>query len=212
MPVPTSIADVRRQSLREIAEFRIREAILDGTFEPGETLHDQELQDWLGVSRTPIRDALNDLSRVGLVETAPQRYTRVARPTPDAQPALSEATGALLCAVLRLTVVTIDGEARDAVLTTLDDAAAALDAADPVAYGRAVRRFVERIVDACPNEVLVDAVRDIAAGLAFRLTISLTVQASSLAVIAGAYPLLRAAVAAGDAEAAARAAAIVFTG
>ena len=38
------------------------------------------LSQTLGVSRTPIREALNDLARVVLIEMAPQRYTRVALP------------------------------------------------------------------------------------------------------------------------------------
>ena len=56
----------------------MRDAILDGTLEPGEQLRDAELAEWLGLSRTPIREALARLEEYGLVETAPNRYTRVA--------------------------------------------------------------------------------------------------------------------------------------
>ncbi|MBD8537628.1 GntR family transcriptional regulator [Frigoribacterium sp. CFBP 8751] len=54
--------------------------VLDGTLGPGERLVDDELIAWLGVSRTPIRAALERLSDVGVVELAANRYTRVARP------------------------------------------------------------------------------------------------------------------------------------
>lgn len=54
--------------------------VLDGTLAPGERLVDDELIAWLGVSRTPIRAALERLSDVGVVELAANRYTRVARP------------------------------------------------------------------------------------------------------------------------------------
>jgi DNA-binding GntR family transcriptional regulator len=57
--------------------MRLRDAILDGTLEPGEQLKDAEIAEWLGLSRTPIREALARLEEYGLVETAPNRYTRV---------------------------------------------------------------------------------------------------------------------------------------
>ena len=55
----------------------LRDAIVDGTLAPGEHLHDDELCGWLGLSRTPVREALARLSEDGLVESMPQRYTRV---------------------------------------------------------------------------------------------------------------------------------------
>ena len=78
MPVPSERADTARTLLRDQAYTRLRDAILDGTFEPGEQLKDAELATWLGLSRTPIREALARLEEYGLVETEPNRYTRVA--------------------------------------------------------------------------------------------------------------------------------------
>jgi DNA-binding GntR family transcriptional regulator len=83
MPVPEQRAAVERHLLRDTAYSRLCDAIVEGTLAPGELLHDQELCEWLGLSRTPVRDALSRLEDEGLVETAPQRYTRVTplRPT-----------------------------------------------------------------------------------------------------------------------------------
>jgi DNA-binding GntR family transcriptional regulator len=53
-------------------------AIQDGTLEPGERLNDEQLTAWLGVSRTPVREAIARLESEGLVEMAANRYTRVA--------------------------------------------------------------------------------------------------------------------------------------
>jgi DNA-binding GntR family transcriptional regulator len=78
MPVPDRREPVQRHLLRDTAYGRLREAIVAGTLAPGEALHDDELCAWLGVSRTPVRDALRRLSEEGLVELAAQRYTRVA--------------------------------------------------------------------------------------------------------------------------------------
>ena len=77
MPVPKRRAEASRTLLRDQAYVRLRDAILDGTLEPGEQLKDAEIAEWLGLSRTPIREALARLEEYGLVETAPNRYTRV---------------------------------------------------------------------------------------------------------------------------------------
>src|SRR5215216_4670769 len=77
MPVPADRAALERDLLRDRAYTTIRDAIVDGTLQPGERLRDQELTEWLGLSRTPVRDALNRLEQDGLVETEPQRFTRV---------------------------------------------------------------------------------------------------------------------------------------
>ncbi|WCB95129.1 hypothetical protein DSM104299_03871 [Baekduia alba] len=77
MPVPQQRAAVDRQLLRDNAYAMLCGAIVDGTLAPGESLRDDELCAWLGLSRTPVRDALGRLADDGLVEIAPQRYTRV---------------------------------------------------------------------------------------------------------------------------------------
>ena len=77
MPVPDKREAVERHLLRDEAYRALSEAIVNGTLAPGEMLHDGELCSWLGLSRTPVRGALARLEDEGLVETAPQRYTRV---------------------------------------------------------------------------------------------------------------------------------------
>lgn len=78
MPVPSDRQAVARHLLRDTAYEQIRDAIVSGTLAPGERLHDAELCTWLSLSRTPVREALARLEEEGLVETVPQRYTRVA--------------------------------------------------------------------------------------------------------------------------------------
>ena len=77
MPVPGGQGLVAKSLLREDAYRAIRDAIVDGTFAPGERLSDQDLVTWLGVSRTPVREALARLEQAGLVRTKPGRYTMV---------------------------------------------------------------------------------------------------------------------------------------
>jgi len=77
MPVPRNRGLVTRTLLREDAYRAIRDAIVDGTLAPGERLNDADLVEWLGVSRTPVREALARLEQAGLVKTKPGRYTIV---------------------------------------------------------------------------------------------------------------------------------------
>jgi DNA-binding GntR family transcriptional regulator len=78
MPIPSGTASVGRSLLRDDVYLRLRDAIVDGTFAPGETLRDGDLAEWLGVSRTPVREALLRLAESGLVLARPGRSTVVA--------------------------------------------------------------------------------------------------------------------------------------
>ena len=78
MPVPAAPAPLRTALLRESVHDRLRDAIVDGTLAPGEVVRDTELATWLGVSRTPVREALLRLGETGLVRSAPGRSTVVA--------------------------------------------------------------------------------------------------------------------------------------
>ena len=51
--------------LRDTVHDRLRDAIVDGTLAPGEVVRDTELATWLGVSRTPVREALLRLGGSG---------------------------------------------------------------------------------------------------------------------------------------------------
>lgn len=57
--------------------------IMEGELRPGEKLLDKELAEHLGVSRTPVREALRRLEDKGLVESAANRWTRVSEVSID---------------------------------------------------------------------------------------------------------------------------------
>lgn len=77
MPVPAESGKHTRSLLREQAYVSLRDAIVNGTLAPGEKLRDPELEKWLGVSRTPIREAIGRLEAAGLVHTTPGHSTVV---------------------------------------------------------------------------------------------------------------------------------------
>ncbi len=64
--------------LREIVSDALRQAIRDGILPPGERLMEIPLAEELGVSRTPIREAIRILEQEGLIVMIPRRGTYVA--------------------------------------------------------------------------------------------------------------------------------------
>jgi DNA-binding GntR family transcriptional regulator len=66
------------QSLTDATCDRLRRAIIDGTFAPGEKLKERELASLIGVSTTPVKAALQRLALEGLVTSIPLRGSYVA--------------------------------------------------------------------------------------------------------------------------------------
>src|ERR1700744_2749932 len=73
----TGLRSLRRRNLREEAVEVLRAAILGGELEPGSIHRAVSLAERLGVSPTPVREAMLELSRYGLVEVLPNRGFRV---------------------------------------------------------------------------------------------------------------------------------------
>lgn len=67
--------------LRDVVFQTLRRAIINGDFEPGERLMEVSLAKKLGVSRTPVREAIRMLELEGLVVMIPRRGAEVARIT-----------------------------------------------------------------------------------------------------------------------------------
>lgn len=64
--------------LRDVVSDVLRQAIKDGVLKPGERLMEIRLAEELGVSRTPIREAIRKLEQEGFVVMVPRRGTYVA--------------------------------------------------------------------------------------------------------------------------------------
>ncbi len=67
--------------LRDVVFQTLREAILKGELKPGERLMELQLASKLGVSRTPIREAIRMLEQEGLAVTVPRKGAEVAKMT-----------------------------------------------------------------------------------------------------------------------------------
>lgn len=150
MPVPTEILPPR-PLLRDEVLGRLREAIVDGTLAPDEQLRDAELAAWLGVSRTPVREALLELGRSGLVRAVPGRSTVVA---PLDAASVRDAQ-AVVAAMHRLAIEGAIARLTDADLDRMRHANARFDAAlqrgDADAALAADQEFHSVAVEVCGN-------------------------------------------------------------
>ena len=149
---------------------RLGEAILDGTLAPGARLRDHELAEWLGVSRTPVREALQRLERVGLVEVSPHRYTRVSIPNDKAQSDTLEFVAYLMGNAARMAVRDASDEQLHDALAELEAVIAASRADDYAELLRTSHVFFAKLTRATGNVAIIRFMRE--AELAIRRNIS----------------------------------------
>lgn len=156
MVVPKRGIEIRPDalSLGDAVFQRLSEAMLDGTLTQGELLRVDELRRWLGVSRTPIREALAKLATLGMVETQPGRFTRVARVD-------SQLAGDTLAYIgfhggvaFRLAAERMTDVQVDAALILLERMVSASDAGAAQAHLEASRRLVDLVADIAGNRIL----------------------------------------------------------
>jgi DNA-binding GntR family transcriptional regulator len=149
-------------TLSDQAYVALREAITTGRFEPGARLTERSLADELGVSPTPVREALRRLEHERLIERDAVRTIRVADPT---IPRLYELT--LIEAALRGVAARLAAErasvAERAEIIGMCDRADAMQAAPGLEAHAAdllklTRRFHELVDLASHNEHLIDMI------------------------------------------------------
>ena len=112
MPIPGA-RPVSRNLMWQDAYKILRDAIVSGELAPGENLKDSEIAAQLGLSRTPVREAISRLSDAGLTESKAGAYTRVTnlrRADAEASLAVLQALDqvAMRAAVPRLTAKHLD--------------------------------------------------------------------------------------------------------
>jgi len=101
------LENLQRKSLKEEIFDVLHEKIIAGKVGPGEWLRQDDIATQLGVSMTPVREALDLLVSVGLAERVPYRGVRVPQPSTDeiaeayAMRLLLEAAGARAAALKR---------------------------------------------------------------------------------------------------------------
>ncbi|MEU6411391.1 GntR family transcriptional regulator [Microbispora sp. NPDC046933] len=142
----------------------IRTAILSGRLAQGETLVERRLAERLGVSKTPVREALIGLAATGLVVIGPNRGVTVrVVGRADLRKAYEVR---LLLEPWAIGRTAVSGHATDGARAALAEARALLAGADTAALSLANRRFHHELYARCGNELVVaqlDTLQDLAA-------------------------------------------------
>ena len=121
---------------RELAYAKLREAILSARLEPGRKLSENELAGELGVSRTPVREALAALREERLVAIVPQLGTDVTQISDEGIADAQFVREALECAAVRLASERIDEAGVRELESVLDLQARAVESGDHAAVDR----------------------------------------------------------------------------
>ena len=150
---------VTRVSLVDDAYLAIRRRILDNVYPPRHQALEGDLAGELGISRTPVREALIRLANEGLVEVVPRHGMRVLPVSPADMREIYVVLTALESAAAELLARRrpTDAELKPLVEATRD-MSRALKADDLDAWAAADERFHHGLVELAGNRTLQDAV------------------------------------------------------
>lgn len=151
-----------------VAEWLLR-AILDGTFVPGQPLVEREIAATLGVSKTPVREALRILLASGLVVV--NAYQGMSVRSVDAKTVrdLYQARQVIEPQAVSLSCLARDADKHIEARAALHEAETAMTAGEAARAGLANRRFHRTLYMGCDNHVLcgvLDHMQDLTAFVA----------------------------------------------
>lgn len=144
--------------LRDVVFNTLRQAILTGELKPGERLMEIHLANKLGVSRTPIREAIRKLELEGLVTMIPRRGAEVAQITEKSMSDVLEVRRAVDALCVELACERIREEELEALKHACDKFEEAVESGDVKKIAQADVALHDIIVRATGNQRLVQLV------------------------------------------------------
>jgi DNA-binding GntR family transcriptional regulator len=200
MPVPAASggSGAPRELVRDRVYAQLKDAILTGVLLPGERLDEAELRAWLGVSGTPIRQALHTLSLEGLVQTAPQSHSAVIAPRPDQALETLQTIGVLLAGATLLALPMLDVDGRAAIGRQIDEVIVQLGGGDVPAIQRSAETVFTSMLRSCPNPVLLELVARAAPSLGYHVSVAYQGLHADVRDMAHGFEALKSAVDLGD--------------
>jgi len=140
----------------------LRRQILDAELPPGTRLKDSELAESLGISNTPVREALRRLEQTALVETIPRRGTFVKKLSLAEVEGLYEVREALETLAVRLAAERADDALLNQILQTAQLHIAGVQRGAVSEYLHHDRQFHHLIAEGAGNSVLASMLTSIA--------------------------------------------------
>lgn len=171
---PDIIADApteERALLSEVIRQTLSDEIATGRLRPGASLDEQQLADRFGTSRTPVREALRQLSVNGMVEIRPRRGVFVTAVTPEQIMDMFEMMAELEAMCVRLATYRVTAAERSKLYDMHHASAVLVSDGDVGAYDTFNRNFHETIYAAARNQFMAAQTAAVRAKLAaFRRT------------------------------------------
>lgn len=146
-----TLEKIDRIPLRERVYYLVQRAIISGELQPGQRVRDLDLAAQLGVSRTPVREALQRLEDEGLVETLPGALTRIVPLDTQAAREAFPVVAVLHALATRLAVETLTEQDLASLRQANESLVAALEAGDVTRAIQADDRFHDVFVRASAN-------------------------------------------------------------
>lgn len=154
---------VNHSTLNQRVYTQLREMILTGALSSGSQIDERRLAEDLQVSRTPLREAISQLAKEGIIEYRPYRGNLVRTFTAKQVNDLYEVRKALEALAMRLAIPKLSQEHIEQIRHILDDVQAALDRRDMDAYTESDRRFHNAIIRITGNETLIESLNRLGA-------------------------------------------------
>jgi DNA-binding GntR family transcriptional regulator len=151
----------RPETLTEQAYYRLEEMIVTLELAPGAVLSEQALSADLGIGRTPIREALQRLSREGLVLVLPRKAIIVTETEPRRQLLVLEVRRELERLLARASAERATEPERRRFGEIADGMEAAAEASDDIAFMRLDRELNALLAEAAHNEYAARAMRSL---------------------------------------------------
>jgi len=148
------ISETDTRLLREVAYDRLQDAIRHANLQPGDPLSETRLSKALGISRTPVREALQQLAKEGLVQIIPGRAITVAAPSIQEVLEVVHIRELLEPELVRLAAEALPAEALEIIQRTIQEMERAAEAGDRLVWSRADTIFHETLSNFCPNRLL----------------------------------------------------------
>ncbi len=159
--VPRSLSVARYRPLSEVVYEELRQAICAGVLKPGERLRQEDLASQLGVSRMPVREALQRLAKEGLVEFQPHRGAVVRQPVLQEVQEVHDALVILQRTALELAVTRVTDAEIEAIEGIHNALVRKVQSDRPSDLGVLNRRFHRALVQPCRLPKLVECIESL---------------------------------------------------
>lgn len=140
--------------LRHVAYERLQEAITHTNLEAGDPLSETRISKALGISRTPVREALQQLAQEGLVQIIPGRAITVAAPSMQDIFDAIHVRELLEPEVVRLAAESMSSQQRDLMQTLTQEMENAAKSGNRAAWSQIDIKWHEILNSSCPNRLL----------------------------------------------------------